>query len=502
MSKSVATQKRKQGNKQPLHKSTGKQHIRWDRLGSSIDEFRNGIRNFRVTPQVQRQELIKELKPYSFGAPVPLNELTNSVIRLFQKYSLHVTHPRYFGLFNPGVHESGIVAETLAAAFNPQLAAWSHSPIANEIEQHVLQAFARLLGFPERETAAHFATGGAEANLTALLVALSHKCPAWAEKGTGALNGFPRIYISASGHDSIAKAARACGLGTDAVRSLPAPRPSFAIDPGQLEKAIAEDKKSGCFPLVIVGTAGTTSTGAIDPLPALAAVARKHGAWLHIDAAWGGAACLSPKLRKHIAGIELADSVTWDAHKWLSVPYAAGMFFCRHPEAVRRAFSMQTSYMPGHVPDTLDPYATTLQWTRKTMGLKVFMSLAELGIDGYRRLIERQVSIGDLLRRRLKQHGYEVTNETPLPVICFTHPLVREGTLGTTEVLNEIYARGKVWISDVTPDGTERFFRACITHYDANEGDIECLLEEVEQAIKAALRLRSKNSRRSLTSSN
>lgn len=486
---------RKRGDKQPLHKSTAKQPIRWERLGSSIDEFRSGIRKFRVTPNVQREHLVEELRRYSFGAPVPLDRLTNNVIQLFQKYSLHVTHPRYFGLFNPGVHDSGIVAETLAAAFNPQLAAWSHSPIANEIEQHVLQALARLLGFPERETAAHFTTGGAEANLTAVLVALGHKCPAWAERGTAALTGLPRIYISAGGHDSIAKAARACGLGTAAVRSLPAPRPSFAIDPDQLENAIIEDQRSRFLPLVIVGTAGTTSTGAIDPLPALAAVARKHAAWFHIDAAWGGAACLSPKLKKHIAGIELADSVTWDAHKWLSVPYAAGMFFCRHPAAVRRAFSMQTSYMPGHVPDTLDPYATTLQWTRKTMGLKVFMSLAELGIDGYRRLIEHQASIGDLLRRRLKQQRYEVINDTSLPLSCFTHALVREGKLSTTEILNQIYARGKVWISDVTPDGTERLFRACITHYDANEGDIECLLEELEQAMKAALRLRSKNPR-------
>ena len=492
MSKNAAAQKKKQANKRPFHQNTGKQHIRWERLGSSIGEFRSGIRKFRVTPQVQRQQLIAELKPYAFGAPVPLDELTNNVIRLFQQYSLHVTHPRYFGLFNPGVHDSGIVAETLAAAFNPQLAAWSHSPIANEIEQHVLRALAKPLGFPEHETASHFTTGGAEANMTALLVALGHKFPAWAERGTAALDAIPRIYISAGGHDSIAKAARACGLGTEIVRSLPAPRPSFAMDPDQLEEAITHDQKTGCFPLVIVGTAGTTSTGSIDPLRALAAVARKHGAWFHIDAAWGGAACLSPKLRKHITGIELADSVTWDAHKWLSVPYAAGMFFCRHPEAVRRAFSMQTSYMPGHVPGALDPYASTLQWTRKTMGLKVFMSLAELGIDGYRRLIEHQATIGALLRRRLKQRGYEVVNDTPLPLSCFTHPLVREGKITTIEVLKQIYARGKVWISDVTPDGRERFFRACITHYDTNEEDIECLLEELDLAVESASARRPK----------
>jgi glutamate/tyrosine decarboxylase-like PLP-dependent enzyme len=291
--------------------------------------------------------------------------------------------------------------------------------------------------------------------------------------------------MSADSHGSILKAARVCGLGSGAVRSLPTRRPSFVVDPQDLENAIAEDQKNGCFPLMIVGTAGTTSTGALDPLGQLAALARKHGAWFHVDAAWGGSACLSPKLRTHVAGIELADSVTWDAHKWLSVPFSAGMFFSRHVESVHTAFSIQTGYMPAKVGQALDPYATTIQWTRRNMGLKVFMSLAELGLDGYRKLIEEQTEMGNFLRRRLTEEGYEVVNDTPLPLSCFTHPLIREGKATTTEVLDRVYSRGKVWISDVAPGEGERLLRACVTHYGTTQDDIECLIDEMNRALSA-----------------
>jgi aromatic-L-amino-acid/L-tryptophan decarboxylase len=459
------------------------QDSRWKQVVGAIDDFRRTIRDLPVIQPVTQEQIVGELQRYDFRQPINFDQLTGDVVRMLRNYSVQVTHPRYFGLFNPGVHESGIVAETLAATFNPQLAAWSHSPIANEIEQHVLRVFAGLLGFPPTATAAHFTTGGQEANLTAVVVALNQRFPEWAEQGIAALKIRPRIYMSADSHGSILKAARICGLGSGAVRSLPTRRPSFVVDPVEVERAIQEDQKNGWFPLIIVGTAGTTSTGAVDPLQALAELARKHKAWFHVDAAWGGSACLSPKLRKHIAGIELADSVTWDAHKWLSVPFSAGMFFSKNVDSVHRAFSIQTGYMPAKVGQALDPYATTIQWTRRTMGLKVFMSLAEFGLDGYRRLIEHQAEMGGFLRRRLVEEGYEVVNDTALPLSCFTHSLIRDSKVTTAEVLNRIYSRGKVWISDVAPGEGERLLRACITHYETNENDIECLIHELERAL-------------------
>jgi glutamate/tyrosine decarboxylase-like PLP-dependent enzyme len=159
----------------------------------------------------------------------------------------------------------------------------------------------------------------------------------------------------------------------------------------------------------------------------------------------------------------------------------AGMFFCRHPEAIKHAFVFTTSYMPNAIAgDTVDPYTTTAQWSRRAIGFKVFMALAELGTSGYGELIERQAQMGDYLRERLRQLGWEVVNETMLPVVCFTHPDIRQGLLSTREILQTMYERGHVWISDVVLGKQERVLWACITSFHTTESDIGCLLEEIE----------------------
>lgn len=456
---------------------------RWHRLGCIVEQFRRTIREMPVVRPISRDETRRALQQYDFCQPVALNDLTVDVARMLRDGSLHVTHPRYFGLFNPGVREAGIVAETLAATFNPQLAAWSHSPIANEIEEHVLRHFSSLLGFPAT-AAFNFCNGGAEANLSAILAALTHRFPRWKTEGVAALKAKPVIYASAEAHDSVIKAARFCGLGDSAIRRVPTTQPTFALDPAQLEEFVVDDQRNGGCPFMIIGTAGTTSTGAIDPLKTLAGIAQRHKIWLHVDAAWGGSAVLSRTLRQEICGIEQADSVTWDAHKWLSVPFSAGMFFCRHPASVGSTFSVHASYMPACSEKIKDPYASTIQWTRRAIGLKVFMSLAELGLDGYRDLIEHQAAMGVLLREQLQSQRFQVINHSALPVVCFTHSKIRENRLKTEDVLKTLYSRGKVWISDVMPAGcAEKCLRACITHYDTNENDIETLIAELVNSV-------------------
>ena len=350
----------------------------WTKLINEIEGFSNEIRNLPVSQHVTPTQIRSELKRrYNFDKPIPLETLTADISRLLRNWNLHVTHPRYFGLFNPSVRQAGIVADALVALYNPKLAVWSHAPVANEIEQMTLSIFTEAL-----------------------------------------------------------------------------------------EQQIEADRQAGLLPFMVVGTAGTTGAGLVDPLPQIADVANRFGLWFHVDAAWGGSAVLSPRLRSVLRGIEDSDSVTWDAHKWLSVPMGAGMFFCRHPEAVKQAFAITTSYMPDETGDnTVDPYATTAQWSRRLMGLKVFMALAELGLEGYSKQIEYQADLGDHLRRRLKQAGWLIRNETSLPVVCFSHPDINDGTISTGKILEEIYARGKVWISDVVLGGKERVLRACITSF-------------------------------------
>jgi aromatic-L-amino-acid/L-tryptophan decarboxylase len=457
----------------------------WNDIGDEIVNFMEQIRMLPVLHQTP-PELVREEIESRFGldTAVPLPDLTRSVIASLRAHTVHVTHPRYFGLFNPSVSEAGIVADTLAALYNPQLATWSHSPAANEFERLTLRYLTRMLGLDPEATFANFTTGGLEANMSAVLVALAHRFPASAQQGVGSLEADPVIYLTNESHHSFVKIARMTGLGVQTLCEV-STTPSFALDASALRQRIRADVAAGRCPFMIIGTAGTTGGGTVDPLAALADVANESGAWFHVDAAWGGAAALVPRLRSTLHGIERADSVTWDAHKWLSVPMGAGMFFCIHPDAIHRAFDVATSYMPSSAgAKTADPYTTTVQWSRRAIGLKVFMSLAERGRDGFAERIDHQVRMGDALRSKLTRAGWIVVNDTVLPLVCFTHAEIRSGLRTTPEILDRIYARGNVWISEVILGGQERVLRACITSFRTDEQDLACLVDELELARK------------------
>lgn len=229
---------------------------------------------------------------------------------------------------------------------------------------------------------------------------------------------------------------------------------------------------------MVVGTCGSTTAGVIDPLAELGAFCADAGVWFHVDAAWGGAAILSPALRHHLAGIEGADSVTCDAHKWFSVPMACGMFFCRHPESVASAFHTDASYMPNEAgAETFDPYTHSVQWSRRFSGLKLFMSLAQHGTDGYAHMIDRQTRMGNLLRQSLISSGWSILNATPLPLVCFT----RAG-LDIASFLASIRERQIAWVSEAAIDGTP-VVRACITSYKTTERDVLWVVDEMNRLV-------------------
>lgn len=458
-------------------------HTAWTQVGWEVEKFLNEVGSLPVSAPASPDEVRHAIESrFDFGEPVPLEALTSQVADLLRRYTTHVTHPRYFGLFNPSVSSAGILADTLVALYNPQLAAWSHSPAANEIERLTLRYFSRAIGFDPDTSTANFTTGGLEANLSALAVALAHRFPSYRREGAAAIGSKPTVYVSSESHHSLVKICRLVGLGDDALREVPT-TDRFAMDPAALRHLIAADTRAGRLPFFLVGTAGTTGGGIVDPLADLADIAAQSNLWFHADAAWGGAALLVPRLRPVLRGIERADSVTWDAHKWLSVPMGAGMFFCRHAGAARDAFDISTSYMPaGTGEDTVDPYRTTLQWSRRAIGLKLFMSLAELGGLGLREQVDRQARMGDLLKKKLTDAGWIVVNETALPLVCMTHEDIRAGRRATDDIVSSVQARGRVWISDVVLGRREKALRACVTSFRTTEEDLDVLMEELERA--------------------
>jgi glutamate/tyrosine decarboxylase-like PLP-dependent enzyme len=244
----------------------------------------------------------------------------------------------------------------------------------------------------------------------------------------------------------------------------------------------------------------------IDPLAAVGEVAAAEGLWFHVDAAWGGAAALVPELRPLIAGIEAADSFTFDAHKWLSVPMAAGLFVTRHRGILERTFRIETAYMPKEAQglEVVDPHMRSLQWSRRFIGLKVFLSLMVAGWEGYAEALRHQTAMGELLRRELTAAGWEVVNRTELPVICFVPggmgaagPKGVPGSPGAagrqddtegaaadivTAIAREVVASGEAWISTTHLGGERPALRACITSYRTGPEDVRALVGVLEEA--------------------
>jgi len=328
----------------------------FDEIRSVAAKLEAEIASGPIVPTVTPQEIRDYLASrYDFTKPLALDDVIADVERMLRTWQVQVTHPRYFGLFNPSVTLASIIAETIVAMYNPQLAAWRTSPAANEVERHTLVWLTGKFGFPA-DAIANFTNGGAEANLSAVIVALTRAFPDYGEHGLRRLSASPTIYLTGEAHATFNKIAHMTGLGRRAIRTVATDR-HLKMDPGDLARQVTEDRKAGFAPFMVVGTAGTTAAGVIDPLPELARFCRSQDLWFHVDAAWGGAAIISPRLRGHLAGIEAADSITCDAHKWFSVPMAAGMFFCRHRATAAEAFRSETSYMPGKTAGPVhDPY--------------------------------------------------------------------------------------------------------------------------------------------------
>jgi glutamate/tyrosine decarboxylase-like PLP-dependent enzyme len=373
----------------------------------------------------------------------------------------------------------GVLGELIAASLNPQLSTWDASPVANAIEQRLVDFVGEAFGFPEGRRFGHFTSGGAEANTTALIVALNRAYPEAAEKGLAALPVRPVIYVSAAGHPTFTKAARMTGLGTDNLRRVPIDQQE-RMRTDALATAIETDLASGLRPLMVVATAATTVAGAIDPLPAIFELCRRHGLWLHVDAALGGAAALCRRGKTFLEGIQGADSVTFNAHKWPAMPLAAGMFICKDAAILRKAFAADSYFGDGEDEARPDPCVSSIQWSRRANGLKLFLALKILGADGLAGMIERSIELGDHLREALTRRGWRIENDTPLPVVCFTDP----GGAAPDLISRRLILRGQAFVMARTL-GERRVLRAGVISAKTSRGDIERLMELLDAARRA-----------------
>lgn len=436
-------------------------------VGAAIDTRRSDV----VAPAVDAEALRSHVEQYDLNTSRSPEAAAGHLADLLRRHAVRSDHPRYFGLFNPPALVPAIAGDLVASALNPQLAVWSHAPAAAEIERRLIRLFGSFV-WPEAEAAGTFTSGGSEANSTALLVALALQYPDWQRRGVPRDGPRPAIYASAESHLAWIKIARAAGLGGDAVRLVPAER-GLAMTGKGLERAIATDVERGWRPVMVVATAGTTAHGAVDDLAGIAKVGRAQGAHVHVDAAWAGGALLHPRRAGFLLGVEQADSVTIDPHKWLSVPMGAGLYLDRSWDGLARAFSVSTGYMPSASEELRDPYIHSLQWSRRFIGAKLFTALATLGLDGYRALIDRSFELADRLRMGLARDGWIIRNDTGLPLVCFAPADAREGLV--LDIERTVARSGAAWISSVRLQGSP-VLRACITSFETSEADVDALL--------------------------
>jgi glutamate/tyrosine decarboxylase-like PLP-dependent enzyme len=441
------------------------------------------VEALRVAPDVTPDAVRALLAAVDVETPMAAPAAIDLCARLLTEGIVHVTSPAYFGLFNPTPAFMAVVGDLLTAAFNPQLAAWSHAPAAVEIEAWLVRYLAARLGL-SAPVAGSFTSGGAEANAQAMHLAMTRAFPAFGDRGWRGVDAAPVLYASEQSHDTWFKIAHVTGVGREAVRVVPIDA-DLRMLPDALDDAIARDVAAGRCPVLVVATAGTTATGTIDPLAQVGDITRRAGAWYHVDAAWGGAAALSDTLRPHLDGIATADSVTVDAHKWLSVPMGAGMFVTRHPDVLGETYRITTDYMPALVEAAVDPYTSSNQWSRRFTGLKLFLPLLTAGRQGYAEQMERDCARADLLRRRLAGSGWRIVNTTPFPLVCVADADRPDDVAHHQRMVAAIVSSGRAWLS-LTRVRDKPAIRICITSHRTADRHVEQLASLLDAVRRGA----------------
>jgi glutamate/tyrosine decarboxylase-like PLP-dependent enzyme len=452
-----------------------------DRLTRALAEATARVLRGSVLPDIDMEGFRRELTAFDFAEPKPLEELIGWAIDRLEHGTVHMGHPRYFGLFNPASNFPSQCADRISGAFNPQLASSGSSPAPVAIEQHVIRAFAQRAGLPAESTG-HFTTAGSEANYTALLCALTRARPRFAEEGVRAFDGPVAIYTSRECQPAWHKIAHQAGIGRAALKLI-ATDGAGRMDVRALAEAVSEDRRRGTVPVLISSTAGTTGAGMIDPLEPCARVAREGDIWYHIDAAWGGAALCSERLRGELAGIELADSLTIDAHKWLATTMGCGMFITRAPAILSETFRVGAEFMPSSA-TSIDPYLNSVQWSRRFMGLRLFLSLAAAGWQGYAAHVERAVQVTECAKARLAGRGWSIANDSRLAVLCVLPP---PGFRPVREIVRTVLASGKAWVAVAKLEGRD-VVRICATHGEITMADVDELVAALEEARSEAPR--------------
>lgn len=454
-----------------------------DRIAELLDELPQCPVTAGESPQVIRQLLGSTTLPET-GAPAA--ELLAEATDLLFDHSLFNGHPKFWGYITASGAPIGVLADLLAAAVNPNVGAFTLSPMATEIEAQTIRWIADLIGYP-RTCGGLLVSGGNMANFVCFLAARKARAP-WnlQSEGLAAGNAPLVAYVSKETHTWIDKAADLFGLGANAVRWVPV-NAKQQMDTVALEQQIIADRAAGLLPFLVVGTAGTTSTGAVDPLPAIAALCRQYELWFHVDGAYGAPATVLPDASPDLLGLRLADSIALDPHKWLYSPLEAGCALVRNPDHLVETFSHHPTYYNFDGIQEEPPinyYAFGMQNSRGFRALKVWLALRQVGRAGYIQMIGDDIALARALfaavvdqseLEAVTQH-LSITTFRFVPPDLPADPAIVEPYLNTLNeaLLNRLQTSGAAFVSNALVDG-KYLLRACIVNFRTTLADIEAL---------------------------
>jgi aromatic-L-amino-acid decarboxylase len=389
--------------------------------------------------------------------------------------SISPSRPLYLGYIGSTGLEIGVLASALAATYDANLAVTAGG--ADLVEEQTLRWVAGFVGFPFAEGV--FTSGGMTSNLTALLTARERALPGCRADGLGGRRA--AVYCSAEAHHSVVRAVDVCGLGSSAVRSIPVDG-RHRMRPEALEEALSKDVAAGVVPVAVVATAGTTLTGAVDPLDAVADVCARHDVWLHIDGAYGLPGAAAPTAAPLFAGLERADSATIDAHKWLGVQKSCSAVLLRETGRLRAAFGHEERYML-HEGDVANPVDRTLEYSRPLRSLRLWMAFRVHGAAQYRAWIEHTLANARHLTESLRDSSeFELLHDPMLSTVCFRHvpPGVDDLDAHNVRLAREMQRDGRVFLASASLDG-QACLRVCFVNFRTTLDDVDCVRAVAEE---------------------
>jgi aromatic-L-amino-acid/L-tryptophan decarboxylase len=456
-----------------------------------------GLDRTRVTPTSSRIEIASLFDGPLPEEPQPIAAILREVEeKIFANSTLYVS-PRFFGYINGSGNQAAVLGELLASAINQICAKWHFSPAASEVERRVIQWMAQFIGYAP-DAAGCLLSGGSAGNLVGLAVARKQKAPFDADllglRGGPALT----VYVSQEGHASIDKSMAILGVGRDQLRRI-ATLDDFTIDLEALTKQITADRANGYQPICVVGNAGTTNTGAVDPLDALAELCRTQGLWFHVDAAYGGPAARTDTAGVLFHGLDKADSVVVNPHKWLYVPVEAACILVRQPSVLRDTFGIVADYLRAET-DTegdarIDFKDYGPQLSRSFRALKVWMTFKAYGARRLRAAIESNIAVMRYLADRIDESpDFLRLAPVPLSVVCFQyHPLgvhrqEDEAVLNRLnhDLLDALERDGRVFLSGTKIRGRTAL-RACSVNHRLRQSDVDFLLSVIREVAAKTL---------------